>query len=505
MMLRKLFAGALALALLTAPALAQVQPGTSPLSGAKGGTNNAFMQFTGPAGSLKTFTLPNASGTIAVYNAIGTWTGAQSFTDGTLILLGATSGSSTLKAPATGGGVATLFPGTDTLVGKATTDTFTNKTFDTAGAGNSFSINGLAATANTGTGSVVRATSPTLVTPTLGAATATSINGNTFTTGSYTLTGGAAKTLTFSNSLTLAGTDGTTLTFQGTDTYVGRATTDTLTNKTLTSPTITTPAISGAATITSNSSSALSVGPNGATNPVLQVNGSIVSQADGIQVVGNAAGAGAGVAAISSGANTVLGLNGKGAGEVRIGNVSTGGVTLAVAGGGVTVGSALTYGGVALNNAVTGTGNMVLSTSPSLTTPNLGTPSAVTLTNATGLPIAGIASLGTNVATGLATATGSANGFARIIATGTIALGTGAISAATCATAVTSAATGTATTDVIEVGFNGDPTATTGYTPGAMLSIIPYPTTNTVNVKVCNNTGGSITPGAVTLNWRVVR
>lgn len=48
---------------------------------------------------------------------------------------------------------------------------------------------------------------------------------------------------TFSNTLTFAGTDGTTLTFQGTDTYVGRATTDTLTNKTLTSPTLTTPVL----------------------------------------------------------------------------------------------------------------------------------------------------------------------------------------------------------------------------------------------------------------------
>lgn len=34
----------------------------------------------------------------------------------------------------------------------------------------------------------------------------------------------------------------------------------------------------------------------------------------------------------------------------------------------------------------TGTGSAVLSTSPTLTTPNLGTPSALTLTNATGLP-----------------------------------------------------------------------------------------------------------------------
>lgn len=84
----------------------------------------------------------------------------------------------------------------------------------------------------TGSGLVVLATSPTLATPILGVATATSLNGNTFTTGTYTLTGVAAKTLTFNNTLTLAGTDATTITFQGTDTYMGRTTTDTMTNKT---------------------------------------------------------------------------------------------------------------------------------------------------------------------------------------------------------------------------------------------------------------------------------
>lgn len=42
------------------------------------------------------------------------------------------------------------------------------------------------------------------------------------------------KVLAVNNSLSLSGTDGTTMTFQGTDTYVGRTTTDTLTNKTMT-------------------------------------------------------------------------------------------------------------------------------------------------------------------------------------------------------------------------------------------------------------------------------
>lgn len=94
-----------------------------------------------------------------------------------------------------------------------TTQTLTNKTFDTAGSGNSLSINGVAATANTGTGSVVRGTSPTLVTPTLGVASATSINKVALTapaTGS-TITVADGKTLTSSNTLTLTATDGSTL------------------------------------------------------------------------------------------------------------------------------------------------------------------------------------------------------------------------------------------------------------------------------------------------------
>lgn len=50
--------------------------------------------------------------------------------------------------------------------------------------------------------------------------------------------------------------------------------------------------------------------------------------------------------------------------------------------------------------ATTGTGNAVLSNSPTLVTPTLGTPASVTLTNGTGLPIStGISGLGSNVAT----------------------------------------------------------------------------------------------------------
>jgi hypothetical protein len=63
---------------------------------------------------------------------------------------------------------------------------------------------------NTG---VISAISPVFVTPSLGAATATSLNGNTFTAGTYTLTGAAGKVLTFNNTLTFTGTDSSSVGF----------------------------------------------------------------------------------------------------------------------------------------------------------------------------------------------------------------------------------------------------------------------------------------------------
>lgn len=65
----------------------------------------------------------------------------------------------------------------------------------------------------TGTGSFVKATSPSLVTPTLGVATATSVNKMAITAPatSSTLAVADGKTLTASNSGTLAGGDGFTL------------------------------------------------------------------------------------------------------------------------------------------------------------------------------------------------------------------------------------------------------------------------------------------------------
>ena len=82
----------------------------------------------------------------------------------------------------------------------------------------------VASVTNTGTGNNVLADGPTLTTPTLGVASATSINKVALTapaTGS-TLTIADGKTLTANHSLTLAGTDATTMTFPNTSATIAR-------------------------------------------------------------------------------------------------------------------------------------------------------------------------------------------------------------------------------------------------------------------------------------------
>lgn len=121
--------------------------------------------------------------------------------------------------------------------------------------------------------------------------------------------------------------------------------------------------------------------------------------------------------------------------------------------------------------------------------------------------IAANAVTGAKMANGTVTHTQTDSTFPTLVASGTSAMGTGAITSGTCATVVTTSATGTATTDTIIATPNADPTGVTGYAVSATgsLYIQAYPTTNNVNFKVCNNTAGSLTPAALTLNWKVIR
>lgn len=113
-------------------------------------------------------------------------------------------------------------------------------------------ITGYTAAGATGTTStnIVFSTSPTLVTPVLGAATCTTLNAMTITssTGTFTLT--AAKTLAVTNTLTLSGTDGTTMTFPTTSATIARTdAANTFTGvQVMTSPTISTAITAGDAT-----------------------------------------------------------------------------------------------------------------------------------------------------------------------------------------------------------------------------------------------------------------
>lgn len=185
---------------------------TTPALGVATATSINKVAITAPATSATltipdgvTLTGPAASGTAMTLGNAEAVTGAKTFgaagNVGKLIVAGTTSGSTILNATAVASGTLTLPAATDTLVGKATTDTLTNKTYDTAGTGNSFSINGVAATANTGTGAVVRASSPALTTPDLGtpsALVATNASGTaaSLTAGTATVANGLKSATT---------------------------------------------------------------------------------------------------------------------------------------------------------------------------------------------------------------------------------------------------------------------------------------------------------------------
>jgi len=174
------------------------------------------------AGSSVT-TLTDSAGKIlsAALNTVAVGQGGTGATTLTGILKG--NGTSAFTAATAGTDYTT----------SSSTETFTNKTYNTAGTGNSFSINGVAVTANTGTGAVARATSPVFVTPTLGVATATSLSvGNTGlgildTDASHTLSIVPGSNLTANRQLTIVTGDADRqLTITGTSSIIGTNTGD---------------------------------------------------------------------------------------------------------------------------------------------------------------------------------------------------------------------------------------------------------------------------------------
>ncbi len=153
---------------------------------------------------------------------VQTVTGAKTFNVNTLILDGSTSGNVTLNAPAVAGTTTLTTPGaTDTLVGRLSTDTLTNKTINTASntitvveadisnlgtaaalVADNLSVFAATTSAQlagvisdeTGSGLLVFGTSPTLVTPALG--TPSALVGTNITGTAASLTAGTVSTIT---------------------------------------------------------------------------------------------------------------------------------------------------------------------------------------------------------------------------------------------------------------------------------------------------------------------
>jgi len=235
--------------------------------------------------------------------------------------------------------------------------------------------------------------------------------------GGTTPAAGAFTTLAASGTTTLAGalvgavtqaafnTVSTTLNLGGAATAVniGAATgTATVANTTLAAKAITastTLAVTGTSTLTGAVTATAGVTGPITSSSVAITGGSITGITD-LAVADGGTGASTAAGALNnllpaqaSAANKYLQSDGTNASWDAV-SLSTADITgtLGVANGGTGV------------TTSTGTTNVVLSNSPTLVTPILGTPTSATLTNATGLPIStGVSGLGTGVATLLAT------------------------------------------------------------------------------------------------------
>ena len=174
------------------------------------------------------------------------------------------------------------------------------------------------------------------------------------------------------------------------------------------STTVPTSALSGTVSLTSQVSGILPIANGGTGLSATPTNGQID--------IGNGTGftrttltAGAGIAITNAAGSITIAVNGTG--EVTSFSAGTTGFTPSTAtGGAVTLGGILNVanGGTGVSTS-TGTGSVVLSNSPTLVTPALGTPSSGTLTNTTGFPAANLAgtTLATNVVNSSLTSVGT--------------------------------------------------------------------------------------------------
>lgn len=341
---------------------------TTPLSLALGGTGTASPAIVAGSNISVTGTFPNQT--------INANIGSSAFT-------ALTTGTNTTAAMTVGTGSSLGFSGAGTINATNTVDVNGATVPASALVLGSNSIGQLVLETTTGTGFSVLSTSPTLVTPTLGAATATSINGTAIPASATLLVNGGAlgtpssATLTNATGLPTSGLTGTLLAAQE-------------------------PAHTGDVTNTAGSLATTVVKVNGGALPI---SASVVgTNSLGQIVVGSAGGGGT----VTTSGTPAAGNLTKFSGATAVtnadlsGDVTTSGTLAAtvvkVNGAAVPVSASVlgsNSSGQFIADTTTGTGNAVLSTSPTLVTPALGTPSTLVLTNATGLPNASVIGLGT--------------------------------------------------------------------------------------------------------------